>query len=103
MTNPSDRTTKVLLALLVAGVWALLLRPLFVASPAQAQQSQLVLSQAGQVPTVVNRTEAVGETLYVFYASGGTYKMKAFRAIPQGGQAGRLVIQESEAKELTKN
>jgi hypothetical protein len=36
--NRADRTTKVLLALLVIGVWGLLLRPLLTAAPAQAQQ-----------------------------------------------------------------
>ena len=61
MTNRSDRTTKVLLALLVIGVWALLLRPLFVASPAQAQYVPSP-THAGQIaPTIVTKMEAVGK------------------------------------------
>lgn len=40
MGNRPDRTVKVLLLLLVIGVWGLLLRPLFNAAPVRAQQAQ---------------------------------------------------------------
>ena len=39
-TLSSDRTIKVLLTLLVIGVWGLLLRPLFPISPAYAQDQK---------------------------------------------------------------
>jgi hypothetical protein len=35
-----DRTTKLMLALIILGLWGLLLRPVFLAVPTQAQQSQ---------------------------------------------------------------
>ena len=35
-----DRTTKLMLALIILGLWGLLLRPAFMPVPIQAQQSQ---------------------------------------------------------------
>jgi hypothetical protein len=35
-----DRTTKLMLALIILGLWGLLLRPVFMPVPTQAQQSQ---------------------------------------------------------------
>ena len=35
-----DRTTKLMLALIILGLWGLLLRPVFTPLPTQAQQSQ---------------------------------------------------------------
>ena len=37
MKTTTDRTTKVLLALVAVALWGILLRPLFVAAPAKAQ------------------------------------------------------------------
>ena len=98
MTHHPDRPMKVLLALLVAGIWGLLLRPLFILAPAQAQD------QSGQAATsLITKTEVAGDTLYVFFFSGrtpsnsGTLKVKAYRAHPEGG---RLLLQESEEREL---
>jgi hypothetical protein len=34
---PTDRTTKLLLGIIAAGLWSLLLRPLWTASPSQAK------------------------------------------------------------------
>ena len=38
-----DRTTKLMLALIILGLWGLLLRPVFSPIPTQAQQSRLML------------------------------------------------------------
>lgn len=58
MKNRMDRTTKILLALLVVGVWGLLLRPLLVATPAQARQ-QPPPANRRPAPLVIERPVVV--------------------------------------------
>ena len=76
MNGRTDCTTKVLLALLATGVWALLLGPLLRADSVQAQHAEYP-AQGAVTPVLV-----AGETLYVVFNNGGKYSVKAFRAVP---------------------
>lgn len=90
----TDRTMKFLLALLVIGVWGLLLRPLFTAAPAQAQAGA-----RSSIPTVLSKTETAGETVFVFLSRGGSLSIKAYRVDTRGG-SGPLNLRESNERRL---
>lgn len=72
---------KFLLALLVIGIWGLLLRPLFTATPAQAQAGR------GSFPTILMKTETARETLYVFLSRGKAHHQGVPSRYPKRLQA----------------
>jgi hypothetical protein len=63
-----DRTTKLLLALLVLGIWALLLRPALTPVPVRAQQAS-TLSFPGPMLTI----NPVSGVLYLAPPDGNVY------------------------------
>ena len=63
-----DRTTKILLALLVLGVWGLLLRPALTPVPVHAQQAS-TLSFPGPMLTI----NPVSGVLYLAPSDGNVY------------------------------
>ena len=64
-----DRTTKLMLALIILGLWGLLLRPVFSPIPTQAQQTQQALQLTAPV-LAINPNTGV---LYLAPADGNLY------------------------------
>ena len=76
MNGHTDLITKVLLVLLVLGVWGLLLGPFLRGAPVQAQHAEYP-PQSAITPALV-----AGDTLYVVFNNGGKTSVKAFHALP---------------------
>lgn len=66
-----DRTTKMLLALLVAGVWGLLLRPAFQPTSAQAQSK-------AKMPSYISR-QWVGDRVKNMQSDLNSYAAEGYR------------------------
>ena len=90
---PKDRATKALLLLVAVGLWGLLLRPLIVPAPAEAQVGRS--DGTGHGPTVLP-LNASGPNQGYLYAvfDGSTRAVSLVEVAPQRLQASKINVLE---------